>query len=80
MFKVCVGSTGCKLIDGRRFREELVSSEMVSTVQEVPQSQTRGMKNILGSINKCLLFFCIASSAFTGSRPGQDAGPGTLRG
>lgn len=62
MFKVCVGSIGCKLISRRRIHQGLLNAEMVSTVQEVPESQTTGrMESILGSINKRLLYFCIAS-------------------
>ena len=62
MFQVCIGSKGCKPIDGRRIHQELLNAEMVSTVQEVPKPQTTGgMESILGSMNKCLLYFCIAS-------------------
>lgn len=42
MFKVCVGSIGCKLICGRNIHPGLLSAEMMSTVQEVPESQTVG--------------------------------------
>lgn len=40
----------------------LLNAEMASTVQQVPESQTTGeMESMLGSINKCLLYFCITS-------------------
>lgn len=62
MFKVCVGSIGCKLIDRRGIHQGLLNAEMASTAQEVPESQTTGeMESILGNINKCLLYFCITS-------------------
>lgn len=84
MFKVCVGSIRGKLIDGRSIpqaNQGRLNAEVVSTVQEVPESQTtRGMASILRSMNKCLLYFCIASRASAVSHPGQDAGPGALWG
>lgn len=62
MFKVCVGSIRCKLIDRRGIHQGLLNAKMASTVQEVPESQTIGeMESILGTKNKCLLYFCITS-------------------
>lgn len=62
MFKAFVGSIGCKLINRRGMHQGLLNAEMASTVQEVPESQTTGeMESILGSKNKCLLYFCITS-------------------